>query len=129
MFAPNDAAFAKVHTAVLADLLKPENKGKLANLVKYHAVSGKEIQSKDMKPPQNFEMMAGGIITVVKDGSALKINGSTIIRTDIVTSNGVIYVLDTVMTLKTNLASNAHAYQVSFGTLLSMLIFLYHACF
>ena len=129
VFAPNDAAFAKVHTAVLADLLKPENKGKLANLVKYHAVSGKAIQSQDMKPPQNFEMMAGGIITVVKDGSALKINGSTIIRTDIVTSNGVIHVLGTVMTLKTNLASNAHAYQVSVGTLLSMLIFVYHACF
>ena len=128
VFAPNDAAFAKVPTNVLFDLLKPENKGKLAKLIKYHAVSGKQIESKDMKLPQNFEMMAGGILTVVKDGTTLKVNGSTIIKTDIVTSNGVIHAVDTVLALKAVLTSSAHAYQVSFGTLLSMLIFLYHAC-
>ena len=128
VFAPTDAAFAKIPTAVLMDLLKPSSKGKLANLIKYHVVGGKQIQSKDMKPPQNFTMLSNGIITLVRDGATLKIDGSTIIKTDIVTSNGVIHVVDTVLALKAALASNAHAYQVSFGAILSMLVFLYHAC-
>ena len=129
LFAPNDDAFAKLSKTELADLLKSENKDKLASILKYHVVSGKSILKSELKQGQQFGVLAGGNITVSINGTKTKINEATIIEPNGVSSdNGVIYTIDTVLTPKTNVASTTYAYQASLGFLLSTLVFLYHAC-
>ena len=128
LFAPNDDAFAKLSKTELDDLLNPDNKEKLSNLLKYHVVSGERILASAFKPTQELEMLAGGSTTVVKEGEILKINGVTILLPSVSADNGVIYTIDTVLTLKPDLPSTAPAYGGHFGTLLSTLLFLYHAC-
>jgi len=97
VFAPTNAAFAKLPKATLASLLKPENKAKLAALLKYHVVA-KKIMAKDvmaMAGPADVPSLAGPTIHVgVKPPM---VNNAKIIKTDILADNGVIHVIDTVI--------------------------------
>ncbi len=96
VFAPTDAAFAKLPKGTVEDLLKPENKERLAGILKYHVVSGRKL-AKDvvgMKEVTTLQGKAAGI--QVKDGVA-KIGNATITATDILAGNGVIHVIDTVI--------------------------------
>jgi uncharacterized surface protein with fasciclin (FAS1) repeats len=97
VFAPTNAAFAKLPKATLAMLLKPENKAKLAALLKYHVVA-KKVMAADvlaMSGPANVPSLAGPTIRVgVKPPM---VNNAKIIKTDIAADNGVIHVIDTVI--------------------------------
>lgn len=97
VFAPTNKAFAKVPKATLAMLMKPENKAKLAALLKYHVVA-KKIMAADvvaMSGPADVPSLAGPTIHVgVKPPM---INNAKIIKTDIIADNGVIHVIDTVI--------------------------------
>ncbi len=97
VFAPTNAAFAKLPKATLAMLLKPENKAKLVALLKYHVVA-KKIMAADvvaMSGPANVPSLAGPTIRVgVKPPM---VNNAKIIKTDIAADNGVIHVIDTVI--------------------------------
>ncbi len=95
VFAPTDAAFAKLPPGTLDSLLKPENKKKLQTILLYHVVAGK-VLSTDLKsgPVKTVE---GGDITVDLSGGAVKINDATVTKADIPASNGVIHVIDTVL--------------------------------
>lgn len=97
VFAPTDAAFAKLPEGTLDMLLKPENKDKLAGILTYHVVSGK-VKAKDVVTLSSATTVQGDDVSImVKDGSVILNGNSTVIKTDIKTSNGVIHVIDTVI--------------------------------
>jgi uncharacterized surface protein with fasciclin (FAS1) repeats len=97
VFAPTDAAFAKLPKGTVEELLKPENKGKLADILTYHVVSGKVMAEKAVTLDKATALNKKEITLKVVDGT-LTLNGSAKVATaDIVCSNGVIHVIDTVI--------------------------------
>jgi uncharacterized surface protein with fasciclin (FAS1) repeats len=96
VFAPSDLAFEKLEKGVLDNLLKPENKAKLVDVLNHHVVSGK-INFKDLKDGEKLKTVNGKELRVhAKDGN-VSIDGAKIQNHDVQTSNGVIHSLDTVM--------------------------------
>jgi transforming growth factor-beta-induced protein len=96
VFAPSDAAFAKLDPATLETLLKPENKDQLTAILTYHVVPG-AVLAADAEKLTSATTVQGEDITIAKDGDALTINGATVITPNIVVSNGVIHVIDSVI--------------------------------
>jgi len=96
VFAPTDTAFNKLDKSVMANLLKPENKTKLIDLVNHHVVAGK-INFIDLKDGEKLKTVDGkNLMVQVKDGNA-SIDGAKIQGHDVQATNGVIHSLDTVM--------------------------------
>ena len=99
VFAPTDAAFAKLPPGVIDDLLKPENKPKLIELLKYHVVAGNLTSQAiiDKKPPVRLETLAGRNVLITLDGDKLKVNDATVIIPNVFCTNGIIHAIDTVL--------------------------------
>jgi uncharacterized surface protein with fasciclin (FAS1) repeats len=96
VFAPTDDAFAKLPKGTVEDLLKPENKAKLVAILTYHVVPAKAMAA-DVKDGASYKTVNGKALTAsVKDGKVM-IGGATVTKADIVASNGVIHVIDTVL--------------------------------
>jgi len=96
VFAPTDAAFAKLPAGTVENLLKPENKDQLRRVLTYHVVSGK-VGSADVTKMRSAKAVSGDTISVaVKDGKVM-INNATVVTADVGASNGVIHVIDTVI--------------------------------
>jgi uncharacterized surface protein with fasciclin (FAS1) repeats len=95
IFAPTDAAFAALPAGTVEDLLKPENKEKLAAILTYHVVPGK-VMSTDLTEGMKAATVQGGEVTITLEGGP-KVNGATISGPDVETSNGVIHVIDAVI--------------------------------
>ncbi|MBO0334887.1 fasciclin domain-containing protein [Sneathiella sp. CAU 1612] len=97
VFAPTDAAFDKLPAGTVEDLLKPENKAKLVEILTYHVVSGVVPASAvvgkkvDADSVQGSKIMIDGMDGVVLNGSA------KVVTADVIASNGVIHVIDTVI--------------------------------
>jgi uncharacterized surface protein with fasciclin (FAS1) repeats len=92
VFAPTDAAFAKIPKADLDALLK--DKAKLTAVLTYHVVPG-AVMAKDVKAG-NVKTVQGGMLTLGTTGG-VTVNNAKVVQADIVTSNGVIHVIDTVV--------------------------------
>ena len=92
VFAPSDEAFAKVPKATLDALLA--DKQKLAAVLTYHVVPGK-VMAADVKAGK-VKTVQGSEITVTTAGG-VKVDGANVVATDVVASNGVIHVIDTVI--------------------------------
>ena len=96
VFAPTDAAFAKLPAGTVANLLKPENKGQLASILTYHVVSGK-VKAEDVVKLSSAKTVQGSSVTIrVKDGTVY-VDNAKVTATDIKASNGVIHVIDSVI--------------------------------
>jgi uncharacterized surface protein with fasciclin (FAS1) repeats len=95
VFAPNDAAFAKLPKGTLAKLLKPENKEQLKQILTYHVVS--DTMTSKMLKAGTIDTVAGSKITVKIRGKQVTINKANILRADLKASNGVIHTIDTVL--------------------------------
>ena len=94
VFAPTDDAFAKLPKGTVESLLK--DKEKLKKILLYHVVSG-EVTSKEVVKLKTAETLEGENVKIkVKDGSVM-INDAKVIGADIMASNGVIHVIDTVL--------------------------------
>jgi uncharacterized surface protein with fasciclin (FAS1) repeats len=93
VFAPTDEAFAKLPAGTVESLLKPENKDKLAGILKLHVVPGRAWSS---------DLESGAVKTLngrtvdVKVGDQVMVNGAKVVRADIAAKNGVIHVIDAV---------------------------------
>jgi uncharacterized surface protein with fasciclin (FAS1) repeats len=96
VFAPTNAAFAKLPKATLAKLLKPENKEMLKKILTYHVIPSK-VTSKMLKSGQQVETVEGSKITVKIRGKKVMINNATVLKADVAASNGVIHSIDTVI--------------------------------
>ncbi len=95
VFAPTDAAFAKLPAGTVENLLKPENKDQLVAILTYHVVPAK-VMSADAKPG-DVPTLQGSKATLAAKSGGLMIDGAKIVATDIEASNGVIHVIDTVI--------------------------------
>lgn len=107
VFAPTDDAFGKLPTGTVETLLKPENKGKLAEILKYHVLPGR-IYSSDAIAAGEAETLQGGTVTISTSGSVARVNDARLVATDIDASNGVIHVIDSVILPPDNKQSTAH---------------------
>ena len=98
VFAPTNEAFAKLPKGTVEELLKPENKAKLTSILTYHVVAGKVMAADAIKlDGKNAKTVNGQEIAIkVKEGKVM-INDATVTAADIVGSNGVIHVIDTVL--------------------------------
>lgn len=96
VFAPTDAAFAKLPAGTVESLLKPENKAKLTAILTYHVVSGK-VMAVDVTKLTEAKTVEGEKVSVKVDGGKVIINNATVSKADVVASNGVIHVIDTVL--------------------------------
>lgn len=93
VFAPTDAAFAKIPKADLDALLK--DKSKLTAVLTYHVVPGK-VMAADVKAGK-VKTVQGSELTVTTAGGGVQVDGAKVVKADIVADNGVIHVIDTVV--------------------------------
>jgi uncharacterized surface protein with fasciclin (FAS1) repeats len=96
VFAPTDAAFAKLPPGTLQDLLKPENKAKLKGILTYHVVAGK-VMAKDVMGLDSAKTVNGQTLTITKKDGGVMVDKAKVAKTDILCTNGVIHVIDTVL--------------------------------
>ena len=96
VFAPTDAAFAKLPAGTVESLLKPENKSKLVAILTYHVVPGKVMSADIAGKKLSVATVQGGKINV-NAMSGVMVNGATVVSADIAASNGVIHVIDKVI--------------------------------
>jgi len=96
VFAPTDEAFEKLPKGTLEDLLKPENKKKLAGILTYHVVPGKVMAAEVTKMKKAKTVQGTDVKIKVVDGKVM-VNDAEVIKTDIACTNGVIHVIDTVI--------------------------------
>jgi len=95
VFAPTDEAFAALPAGTVDDLLKPENKAKLAAILAYHVVSGK-VMSTDLSDGMTPATLNGQTVTIHTDGG-VKLNEANVSTADIDADNGVIHMIDAVL--------------------------------
>lgn len=96
VFAPTDEAFEKLPEGTLESLLKPENKDQLVAILKYHVVSGK-VPAKTVVTLDSAETLGGKVSIEVKDGTVMLNDKTKVVKTDVMTSNGIIHVIDSVL--------------------------------
>ncbi len=96
VFAPTDAAFAKLPAGTVEDLLKPENKDKLVAILTYHVVAG-DVMAKDVVKLHSAKTVNGKELTIKTHGGEVMVDNARVVKTDIKCSNGVIHVIDTVL--------------------------------
>jgi uncharacterized surface protein with fasciclin (FAS1) repeats len=96
VFAPSDAAFAKLPAGTVDGLVKPENKDRLTKILTLHVMAGK-VMAKDVGgkklPPKSVE----GSELMVDGTNGVTVNGAKVVTADVECSNGVIHVIDTVL--------------------------------
>ena len=96
VFAPTDAAFAKLPAGTLDKLLKPENKDTLRRVLTYHVVPGK-VPAAEVVKLQSAKAVSGDTVSIkVMDGT-VHVDNANVTKTDIQASNGVIHVIDAVI--------------------------------
>ena len=107
VFAPTDAAFAKLPAGTVENLLKPENKAQLASILKYHVVAGR-VFSSDLLAGVEGKSLQGGMLKAAVTNGRASVNGAGLVATDIDASNGVIHVIDSVLLPPAAPAKGAH---------------------
>lgn len=106
VFAPTEEAFGALPKGTVAELLRPENKAKLAEILTYHVVSGR-VYSEDALAIDSAPTVAGPSIKVTLTEAGANINDARLLQTDIDASNGVIHVIDRVLLPPTSSAGSS----------------------
>ncbi len=96
VFAPTDAAFAKLPAGTVESLLKPENKAKLTAILTYHVVPGR-ILAPELSEMSSAPTVNGQPLTIQSAHGMVTVGGAHLAKADIACSNGVIYVIDSVL--------------------------------
>ena len=97
VFAPTDAAFAKLPAGTVENLLKPENRAQLVRILTYHVVPGEVRAGQLLGKVTPATTVAGAQVSVDGQGGEVRVNGVKVISADVLASNGVIHVIDTVL--------------------------------
>lgn len=95
LFAPTDAAFAKLPAGQLDNLLKPENKAELVDLLNYHLLAGRSSAA-EVGKMDAAETINGEFAPIKMSGTKLIIDGAVVTAPDIASSNGVLHGIDKV---------------------------------
>lgn len=93
VFAPTDAAFAKLPAGTVEALLK--DTAKLKSILTYHVVAGK-VMAKDVKTGE-AKTVQGQTVALKADGGKVSVNGANVVMADVAATNGVIHAIDTVI--------------------------------
>lgn len=118
IFAPTDAAFANLPKGTLTSLLEPAQKGTLANILTYHVIPG-NLDAKHVASRGFLTSLNGQRVDIKVDDSGVRVDGATVVQTDIHCSNGVIHVIDAViLPAKQNVVETAAA-AGTFNTLIA----------
>ena len=96
VFAPTDAAFAKLPAGTVDDLLKPENKAKLVSILTYHVLP-EDVSRGKLDTMTSAKTVQGQPVMITKKDGKLMVNGADIAKGEVKASNGVIYVIDSVI--------------------------------
>ena len=96
VFAPTDAAFAKLPAGTVESLLKPENKDQLIAILTYHVVAG-NVTAEQVVTLDNATTVNGADVAIRTEMGKVFIDGAQVVQADIEASNGVIHVIDTVI--------------------------------
>lgn len=98
VFAPDNNAFAKLPAGTVDSLLKPENKAELVDILTYHVVPGR-YTSADLYDGEVLKTVEGKTITIGKSADGkITVNGTAMVETpDVISSNGVTFVIDSVL--------------------------------
>lgn len=97
VFAPTDAAFARLPRGVLNDLLKPRNRGKLRRILLYH-VLGQRVPSRKIRQGRTHaRTLLGRSVTIRRHGRRIRVNGNRVVAADVRASNGVIHAINGVL--------------------------------
>jgi len=118
VFAPTDEAFARLPEGTLASLLKPENKNQLAAILTYHVVPGR-LTAKDVIKASGMKTLNGQRLDFSAVHGSVKIDKASVVKSDIMASNGVIHVIDRVMLPAGDSIVGTAAKAGSFNTLLT----------
>lgn len=102
VFAPSNDAFAELPEETLADLLKPENKADLANILTYHVVAGKALAA-DLTDGMMLTTVQGEKLRVdIHSDGSVSVGGAMVDTADVEASNGVVHVIDSVLLPSSN---------------------------
>ncbi len=96
VFAPTDEAFAKLPAGTVENLLKPENKAELTKILTYHVVAGK-VKAADVVKLSEAKTVEGRTVAISAKDGGVKVNDANVVSTDIMATNGVIHVIDSVI--------------------------------
>ena len=96
VFAPTNEAFDAVGQKTLDELLKPENKEQLTDILTYHVVEG-ELKAADLKDGQQLKTVQGGEVEVALDGDTVTVGDAKVAQADVDASNGVVHAIDGVL--------------------------------
>jgi uncharacterized surface protein with fasciclin (FAS1) repeats len=97
VFAPTDAAFAKLPAGTVDNLLKPENKAKLVQILTYHVVPGKIMSASLAGKKTGAKTVEGDDLAIDATMGGVTVNGAKVVSADVAADNGVIHVIDTVV--------------------------------
>lgn len=96
VFAPTDEAFAKLPPGTVDSLLLPENKAKLVAILTYHVVQG-EVMAADVVKLSSADTVEGQRLSISVDDAGVHVDDANVTATDVIASNGVIHVIDSVL--------------------------------
>jgi len=97
VFVPTNAAFNKLAPGTVDGLQQKDQKAQLVRTLTFHAVPGKYL-STDLKDGQKLKTVEGGQLTIASSDGDLTVNGVAVQTADLVVKNGVIHLIDTVLT-------------------------------
>ena len=96
VFAPTDEAFSKLPAGTVESLLRPENKDKLKAILLYHVVSG-DVTAAQVVKLSSAKTANGQDVKIMVDDGTVMVNDAKVVQADVMASNGVIHVIDTVL--------------------------------
>lgn len=96
VFAPTDEAFAKLPAGTVENLLKPENKEKLTSVLTYHVVPGR-VTAGEVVELNSAKTVNGRSLRISARGGQVMVDDARVTATDIMASNGIIHVIDSVV--------------------------------
>jgi len=94
VFAPTDEAFSKLPEGTLEELLN--DRERLTEILTYHVVSGR-VTAADVSRIDSAETVAGPSLAISTEYGSVKVDDATVVQPDVMASNGVIHVIDSVL--------------------------------
>ena len=96
VFAPDDAAFNRLPKSTLKTLMKPTNKSRLQDVLKFHVLQGRK-RAADISSLSSIKTLSGESLEVEKKGNVIRIGDAKIRRTNLEAENGIVHVIDQVL--------------------------------
>lgn len=96
VFAPTDAAFAKLPAGTVEMLLKPENRDKLRSILQYHVVPGR-VSAQQVSAMTSATSASGQTLRISTSNDKVMIGNAHVVKADVAANNGIVHVIDTVL--------------------------------